>query len=234
MAKTWIAKPVAAWLANAGHFTRLTGSERKRGRGMQSEIEVTAEAVADLATALSNGTFPAKIRVQGEMARDRMAELVNLVRTVRGAEDYGMKQPKGNTAASPADLLVICDDAGDLYRIFADGKCWPIPSEDDLSDVDRILNLPPEGSMHEPAGDSWRRIRFIECPECAGEGDVQKLGNNGEPVIDYEWEVDEETGRYYKQSCAATETCEQCGGSGWRYTWTDEFVKAEDVAKEAA
>jgi len=74
--KTWIAKPVGAWLANLGHFNALTGSERKRGRGMQSEIEVSPQVVADLAAALENKTFPAQYRVQAHMALDRMASVI--------------------------------------------------------------------------------------------------------------------------------------------------------------
>jgi len=135
---------------------------------------------------------------------------------------------------TPADLLLICDDAGDLWRVFPGGKFWPIRSEDDLGDVDRISNLPPEGSMRSPAGDLWRRIRYVKCRECDGDGDVPEIGNDGEPVYEIDYETDEETGAPIKCGCQSFVTCDDCRGEGWLYTWTDEFVRAVDVAKEAA
>lgn len=132
-----------------------------------------------------------------------------------------------------ADLVIICDDAGDLWRAFPDGTFWPIPSEDDLDDVDRILNL-PHGSMREPAGDRWRRIRYSKCGECDGAGEVPKLGDDGEPEYERDYEIDEETGRPYYNSFPVYEACEDCRAQGWTWDWTDEFVVAADAAKVAA
>lgn len=76
MPKTWIATPVAEWLANHGHFNDLTGYTRKKGRGGQTEIEVTAAVIATLTDGLkSRGEIGHAIRTQAHMALDRMVKV---------------------------------------------------------------------------------------------------------------------------------------------------------------
>lgn len=138
--------------------------------------------------------------------------------------------PKGST---PDDMLIVADTGGDLWRVFQDGTVRMIRSEDDLDDVNYILGL-PSGSKRKPAGDRWRRIRYSKCGECDGAGEVPKLGDDGEPEFERDYEIDEETGRPYYNSFPVYEACEDCRAQGWTWDWTDELVVAADAAKVAA
>lgn len=135
--------------------------------------------------------------------------------------------------STPDALLIVADEMGDLWRIFPDGSCWPIRSEDDLDEVDNILAL-PHGSKHKPAGDRWRRIRYERCAECDGEREVPELGDDGEPELEFDYDVDEDTGMTVRRGYPKFVACEECRAQGWTLDWTDEFVRAADAAKVAA
>lgn len=123
---------------------------------------------------------------------------------------------------TPADLLVISDEMGDLFRVWPNVGVWPIHSWDHLCDWRGVVDMRPSMALVlRVNGDIWTRIRFRECGHCDATGkDITTV-----EVQDADAHGNVEYGH---------PDCDWCNGEGWVPEYAEQVTRQAMLGRDAA
>lgn len=127
---------------------------------------------------------------------------------------------------------LLCDNLGDLWKLWPDGRCCPIDDEDDLRDARKIdaLTPSPDSLKRLLKAKDGQVITWIPCSTCEGSGTYVGVivhDKNGREVRPDFWPHETLPWGHYRDD--GSMPCPDCNGSGREPFWTGERVLIEGL-----